>query len=194
MDTASWDSTSVACFTCSSVVNQLANFVLHGGQGLPCRLLHQNPQLLQVGKGRKVVHAITLSRPSQTGINIIHSPCSTWPWLFIPMIPILLLLYQGLPVGIVPSLICSLWRVDLWRNARSRLLLQHWEEIYLACWCQEDSPFSVSDRRQRSRRLSIMEHWRKDNEWVLGVFYWPVTTMHASIWDSLVCWCAPQWM
>ena len=95
------------------------------------------------------------------------------------MTTILLMLYSGLPVGIVPSLICSLWWVDLWPNTRVCCYCSTGRNITcMLAACQEDWPFSVRDRRQRSRRLSIMEHWRKDNEWITGVFCWAVSSMH----------------
>lgn len=54
--------------TCSSVIDQLAHFALHYGQRFPRVLLHQQPQLPEVGKGEQVIHAVTLTR--STGDNV----------------------------------------------------------------------------------------------------------------------------
>lgn len=53
------------CFTCSFVVDQFAHFALHHSQCFPRRLLHQQPQLPQVGKCEQVVDSITLMRSSR---------------------------------------------------------------------------------------------------------------------------------
>lgn len=57
------------CFTCSFVVDQFAHFALHHSQCFPRRLLHQQPQLPQVGKCEQVVDSITLMRSSRENEN-----------------------------------------------------------------------------------------------------------------------------
>lgn len=50
--------------TCSLVIDQFAHFALHDGERFPRLLLHQQPQLPQVGKCEQVVHAIALKGTS----------------------------------------------------------------------------------------------------------------------------------
>ena len=68
----------VKCFTCSFVVDQFSHFALHHSQCFPRRLLHQQPQLPQVGKCEQVVDSITLMRSSRE--NDRHDTSSPELW------------------------------------------------------------------------------------------------------------------
>lgn len=58
--------------TCSLVIDQFAHFALHDGERFPRLLLHQQPQLPQVGKGEQVVHTIALERNITSGQQPPH--------------------------------------------------------------------------------------------------------------------------
>lgn len=58
------------CFiTCSFVIDQFAHFALHYGQCFPRLLLHQQPQLPEVGKREQVIHAVTLMRSTRNNVT-----------------------------------------------------------------------------------------------------------------------------
>lgn len=73
-----------ACFTCSFVVDQFAHFALHSSQRFPRRLLHQQPQLPQVGKCEQVVHSIALMRSSRE--HVTHETSGSFTGVHIKII------------------------------------------------------------------------------------------------------------
>lgn len=60
--------------TCRFVIDQFAHFALHHSQRFARLLLHQQPQLPEVGKCEQVICAVTLRRPPRYNITLVTGP------------------------------------------------------------------------------------------------------------------------